>query len=396
MKIAIIGPQGLPVPAVKGGAIETLIDVITKENENKKILNIDIYTVFDKDALKESHKYYKSKYIFLCKYKRYKFIRDKFISLFRKIFKVNFTYTYASQVVKYIKSNNYDKVIIEGDSSLVRPISKVIDKEKIYLHIHHDPLNTNHDTFKNELLMCNKIISVSNYVNTGVLKCVAPHEIKAEVLLNCTNIRSFDKNLYKNESSDYRKKYGIKDDDIVIMFVGRPIPQKGVKELLLAFKKLVDNYSNIKLLIVGNSGFGAEITTNYDKILMKIANSVKDNVIFTGFIHNKQLPIIHSIADIAVVPSIYDEPAGLVVIEALASGLPLIITNSGGMIEYTNDECAKIVTRNENIINNLKEAIEELIVNKNLREDMGRKAHIFAQKFSEQCYYKKFISLLND
>ena len=161
MKIAIIGPQGLPVPAVKGGAIETLIDVITKENENKKTLNIDIYTVFDKDALKESHKYYKSKYIFLCKYKRYKFIRDKFISLFRKIFKVNFTYTYASQVVKYIKSNNYDKVIIEGDSSLVRPISKVIDKEKIYLHIHHDPLNTNHDTFKNELLMCNKIISVT-------------------------------------------------------------------------------------------------------------------------------------------------------------------------------------------------------------------------------------------
>ena len=59
MKIAIIGPQGLPVPAVKGGAIETLIDVITKENENKKTLNIDIYTVFDKDALKESHKYYK-------------------------------------------------------------------------------------------------------------------------------------------------------------------------------------------------------------------------------------------------------------------------------------------------------------------------------------------------
>ena len=39
MKIAIIGPQGLPVPAIKGGAIETLIDVITKENEKEKKLN---------------------------------------------------------------------------------------------------------------------------------------------------------------------------------------------------------------------------------------------------------------------------------------------------------------------------------------------------------------------
>lgn len=396
MKIAIIGPQGYPVPAVKGGAIETLIDVITKENEKEKKLDIDIYTIFDKDAVKESSKYTKSKYIFLCKYKKYKFIRDKCVSLFRKLFNIELAYTYASQVVRYIRNNNYDKVIIEGDSSLVGPISKVVDKEKIYLHIHHDPLNTNHDTFRNELLMCKKIISVSNYVNKGLFKCVAPKQLKAEVLLNCTDTRNFDKNLYKKESIDYRKKYGVNDNDIVIMFVGRPVPQKGVKELLLAFKKLVNNYSNIKLLIVGNSGFGIETITDYDKVLMQIASSVKDKVIFTGFIHNKQLPIIHSIADIAVVPSIYDEPAGLVVIEALASGLPLIITNSGGMPEYIDNECAKIVTRNENIIDNLNEAIEELVVNKNLREDMGKKAHIFAQRFSEECYYRNFISILKD
>lgn len=396
MKIAIIGPQGLPVPAIKGGAIETLIDVITKENEKEKKLDIDIYTIFDKDAVKESSKYTKSKYIFLCKYKKYKFIRDKCISLFRKIFNREFTYTYASRIVRYIRNNNYDKVIIEGDSSLVGPISKVVDKEKIYLHIHHDPLNTNHDTFRNELLMCKKIISVSNYVNKGLFKCVAPKHLKAEVLLNCTDTRNFDKNLYKEESIDYRKKYGVNDNDIVIMFVGRPVPQKGVKELLLAFKELVNSYNNVKLLIVGNSGFGIETTTNYDEILLEIASQIKDKVVFAGFIHNKQLPMIHSIADIAVVPSIYDEPAGLVVIEALASGLPLIITDSGGMPEYINNECAKIVTRNENIINNLKESIEELLVDKKLREDMGKKAHIFAQRFSEEIYYKEFISILKD
>ena len=129
---------------------------------------------------------------------------------------------------------------------------------------------------------------------------------------------------------------------------------------------------------------------------MKISNEINEKVIFTGFIHNSSLPIIHSISDIAVVPSTYDEPAGLVVIEAIASGLPVIITNSGGMPEYVNSECSKIVTRNENIIDNLKRAIEELLVNKNLREDMGKKAHIFAQRFSEECYYKEFISILKD
>lgn len=395
MKVAIICPQGLPVPAVKGGAIETLVEVICKENEIYGELDIDIYSIYDEEAKKVAKSYNYSNFIYLCKNKIYMKVKNKLTSLCRKAFKLNIDYAYAKEVIKKI-DNSYHKVVIEGDSSLILPISKKVNKEKIYLHIHHDPLNTNHDTFRNELLMCKKIISVSNYVNKGLFKCVAPKHLKAEVLLNCTDTRNFDKNLYKEESIDYRKKYGVNDNDIVIMFVGRPVPQKGVKELLLAFKELVNSYNNVKLLIVGNSGFGIETTTNYDEILLEIASQIKDKVVFAGFIHNKQLPMIHSIADIAVVPSIYDEPAGLVVIEALASGLPLIITDSGGMPEYINNECAKIVTRNENIINNLKESIEELLVDKKLREDMGKKAHIFAQRFSEEIYYKEFISILKD
>ena len=395
MKVAIICPQGLPVPAVKGGAIETLVEVICRENEIYEDLDIDIYSIYDEEAKKVAKSYNYSNFIYLCKNKIYMKVKNKFSSLCRKAFKLNIDYAYAKEVVKKI-DNSYHKVVIEGDSSLILPISKKVNKEKIYLHIHHDPLNTNHEIFRNELLMCNKIISVSNYVNNGLLQCVAPKELRTGVLLNCTNTKMFNKNLYEKESIICKQKYGIKNNDIVIMFVGRPVPQKGVKELLLAFKKLVSSYNNIKLLIVGNSGFGIETTTKYDEILLEIASQIKDKVVFTGFIHNKQLPIIHSIADIAVVPSIYDEPAGLVVIEALASGLPLIITDSGGMPEYINNECAKIVTRNENIIDNLKEAIEELLVNKSLREEMVKKSHIFAQRFSEECYYKEFISILKD
>lgn len=393
MKIAIIAPKGLPVPAVKGGAVETLIDVINKQNEIEKKLDIDVYTIFDKDAIEESKRYNCSKYIFLCKNKKYVFIRDKFISLFRKVLKVDVMYTYSSEVIKNIKNKDYDKVIIEGDSSLIFPISKVINKEKIYFHIHHDPRTTNHSKFKSELLLCNKVIAVSNYIKEGLLYCVGDKNLKVEVLQNCTNTNIFNKDLYKN-NNELKNKYGIKENDIVVMFTGRPVPQKGVKELLLAFKEVVKHYNNVKLLIVGNAGFGNSIKTKYDEELKVIADEIEDKVIFTGFINNNQIPFIHSISDISVVPSIYDDPAPLVVIESACSGIPLIVTNSGGIPEYIDKECAIVVKRDENIVENLKKQLENLILDKNLREAMGQRAHIYREKFSEEMYYKNYLKIL--
>ena len=65
MKVAIIAPQGLPVPPVKGGAIETLIDIVLKENEKHHQLDIDVYTVYDQEAIKESKNYSNVNFIFL-------------------------------------------------------------------------------------------------------------------------------------------------------------------------------------------------------------------------------------------------------------------------------------------------------------------------------------------
>ena len=138
MKIAIICSSGLPVPAVKGGAIETLVEIICKENELYKKLDIDVYSIHDQEAIARSKEYEKTNFIYLCKNKRYMEIRNKLVSFNRKILKIDSIYTYAKEVAKKI-NNSYDKIIIEGDASLILPISKKVDKEKIYFHIHHNP-----------------------------------------------------------------------------------------------------------------------------------------------------------------------------------------------------------------------------------------------------------------
>ena len=395
MKIAIICSQGLPVPAVKGGAIETLVEIICKENEIYRELDIDVYSIYDDDAIESSKPYKNSKFIYSCKNKKYMIVKNKFVSLCRKIFKININYAYAEEIIKKI-DDSYNKVIIEGDASLILPISKKVNKEKLYFHIHHNPLSTNHAEFRKEISSVNKVITVSNFSSKGIDKCMSQEKenVQTAVLRNCTDVKKFNVNNYKQERNKLRDKYNIKNNELVIMFTGRPVPQKGIKELLIAFKELCNKYNNVKLVIVGNSGFGKEIKTDFDNQLEEIAESIKDKVVFTGFIHNSKMPQIHAMADIAVIPSIYDDPAPLVVMECMASGLAVITTDSGGIPEYVGENNCISTIRDENIIINLEEALETLVVNERYRKTLGENAHNYAQQFNLKRFYYDFIDVI--
>lgn len=395
MKIAIICSQGLPVPAVKGGAIETLVEIICKENEIYRELDIDVYSIYDDDAIESSKPYKNSKFIYSCKNKKYMIVKNKFVSLCRKIFKININYAYAEEIIKKI-DDSYNKVIIEGDASLILPISKKVNKEKLYFHIHHNPLSTNHAEFRKEISSVNKVITVSNFISKGINKCMSQEKenVQTAVLRNCTDVKKFNVNNYKQERNKLRDKYNIKNNELVIMFTGRPVPQKGIKELLIAFKELCNKYNNVKLVIVGNSGFGKEIKTDFDNQLEEIAESIKDKVVFTGFIHNSKMPQIHAMADIAVIPSIYDDPAPLVVMECMASGLAVITTDSGGIPEYVGENNCISTIRDENIIINLEEALETLVVNERYRKTLGENAHNYAQQFNLKRFYYDFIDVI--
>lgn len=395
MKIAIICSQGLPVPAVRGGAIETLVEIICKKNEKHNKVDIDVYSIYDDRAIEESKNYKKSNFIYLCKNKNYMILRNKVISLFRKVFKLKVNYTYVNEIVKRI-DNTYDKVIIEGDSSLILPIAKKINKEKLYFHIHHNPLSTNHHEFREEISSVNKIITVSNFISNGIHKCMAQGEknVQTVVLKNCTDIKRFNVNNYKKERRELRKKYNIHNNELVIIFAGRPVQEKGIKELLIAFKELCKKINNIKLIIVGNSGFGNEVKTKFDLELMDIAKDIKDKVMFTGFIHNSKIPQLYAMSDIAVIPSLCDDAAPLVVIESMASGLAVVTTESGGIPEYIGENNCISIARDKNIVNNLKKALEKLIIDDNYRRILGKNAQSYAQQFNLGKFYQDFIEII--
>lgn len=120
------------------------------------------------------------------------------------------------------------------------------------------------------------------------------------------------------------------DDPIHILFVGRLSYVKGVQYLIKAVKVLLDDGIKIKCTIVGDGWFKEKLIK-----LSKDLN-LEEVVTFVGAIPGSDVGEWYKAADVVVVPSIYPEPAGLVVPEARSYGKPVIVFNVGGLSEWEN------------------------------------------------------------
>ena len=211
---------------------------------------------------------------------------------------------------------------------------------------------------------------------------------------NCVDVSQFNKELWIKERCELRKEYGVNDDEVLIMFSGRLNAEKGIIELIKAFR-MVKN-KNIKLLIVGSFFYDTDMGSNQDKQINSLTKGIRDKMIFTGYIPYQKMPQIYASADFAVLPSMWEEPAGLTVIEAMSTGLPVITTNSGGIPEYVTCECAFLINRDKNICAAIANKIELLVTNKELRIKMGNKGRKNALKYNVENYYKNFVKIISN
>ena len=202
--------------------------------------------------------------------------------------------------------------------------------------------------------------------------------------MDIEKFQKFDKNKIKN----IRDKYGIQDNDYVYLYSGRLVPEKGVKELITAFNMLNDK--NIKLLIIGSFGYGKNSKSDYLHDLSELSKNNK-KVVFTGYIDYREISNYYHIANVGIIPSTWEEPFALTVIENLASGHPVIITDSGAMPEIVNDKCALIIKKTD-IINELYKALK-IIRKKHFKPDDCISS---SQLFSKNIYVENFIKNIEE
>lgn len=391
MKIAILNSGILPVPAVLGGAVENLTDFYLEYNNRVKLHDITIYSVWDPKVMKHpaqsscvNHYYYIDTTSFKARIERR--IRKFFHS--KKEYYNYFIEFYFEKAFSDLKEKRFDYIILENCPGHAYKLSQR-GYRNLILHLNNDLLNSEsryHDIIFNSLSL---ILTCSDYIKERVSTIQACNKIRT--LYNAIDIKIF---LPPKSFHVSRKQLGFSEDDFVIVYSGRINQDKGVSELIDAMLRIKET-SNIKLMIIGGSFFGN--TNNEDffiRSLKEKSKTLEERIVFTGFIPYEDVPYYLHLADIAVLPSMWDEPFGLTIAEALAAGLPLITTRSGGIPEIC--EGVAIIVDREQIVDNLANAILDLYHHPEKRALMAKSSVERAQQFDKETYAKNFFAALEN
>lgn len=182
------------------------------------------------------------------------------------------------------------------------------------------------------------------------------------------------------------------DGKVNILFVGRIDKRKGLPYLIKAFDLIKKKYENTRLIVVG-SGY-------YKGKCQRIVRRKKiDDVIFVGYISDKDLPKYYATADIFCSPATYGESFGIVLIEAMASGKPVIAFANEGYKRVLVGKGKRFLVKPKDI-NGLVRKLEILIKDEKLRKEMGRWGVEEVKKYSWDNIGKQieefYIRVLNE
>jgi len=173
-----------------------------------------------------------------------------------------------------------------------------------------------------------------------------------------------------------RRKLGLRDGERIILFVGRIEPLKGIDILISAAAQLHED-ENFRVLIVGGdertAARAAELRAHAERL------GVDHHISWVGAVPHEDLPLYYNAADVCVVPSYY-ESFGLVAIESMACGTPVVASRVGGLTTTISDgETGYLIPWR--CPEPFAERLELLLDNDDLRASFGRAAREAVQRF---------------
>ena len=389
MKIAILTSGILPVPAVQGGAVETLTDFYLAYNDHCHLHDITIYSVWHPDVMQhpalqsaENH---------------YKFIRtDRISDKIRRIIhsllhskEDYYHYTiedYLTQAIKYLKHEKYDAIILENRPGYALKLKTITQAPLIY-HLHNEKLTVAVDKAQTIYDAATRIICVSDYI-TNCVRTINAKDNKCVTVHNGIDINAFNKEKVKEPAITFAS------GDFVLIYSGRITKEKGIMQLIEAMNML-DNYPNIKLMVIGSTFFAnANNDDEFIKELKGKATPLKERIIFTGFIPYHKMPAYLASAHVAIIPSVWDDPFPTTVLEAQAMGLPIIATQRGGIPEEVSKENAILLTTGKDLSQQLADTILYLYNHPEKCKSMSIASVRNSKQYNKWRYAEEFYNAL--
>jgi len=233
------------------------------------------------------------------------------------------------------------------------------------------------------LSLCDQIITVSKTMRLLAENCGAEKD-KIEVIYNSATESIFS----PRDKEVSRKSIHLPPEKAVILCVGRLVPRKGVRYLIQAMPLILEKREAVLMIVGSGSGKGAL------QHLVKTLN-LQGNVLFSSKLSTEELALYYNAADVFVLPSL-SEGHSVALLEAMASGLPIVATNIGGNDETVVDQVNGFLIPPKDP-EALSKAITTILGDTELRRRFCEKSlEIYDRNFSEKIQLTKHFSIYRE
>jgi glycosyltransferase involved in cell wall biosynthesis len=182
-----------------------------------------------------------------------------------------------------------------------------------------------------------RTIVCTNYMVGELQRAFGAPWDKLDVVPN--GIRASKKQRADFDRMEFRRRYA-DDHEKIVCYVGRMAYEKGVQFLVEAMPKVLWEYPDTKFVIIGGG--------HTDHLRRRVGElGIWNKVYFTGFMADDDLDRFQQVADCAVFPSLY-EPFGIVALESFAAGVPVVVSDTGGLPEVVEHTKTGVVTHTGN------------------------------------------------
>ncbi|NER31397.1 MAG: glycosyltransferase family 4 protein [Symploca sp. SIO1C4] len=379
--------------------------------EKKQVKHIGIDTDWDNKLLNILNKIQVRIQTILSNYFK---IKTNFYSPKAHFFRWYYYWFYITAISLALKGEKVEAVIVPNFSQFL-PIIRYFNKDvKIILVMQCDWLiEIDSVRINSWIKSADLILGCSNHITQGIRDKLPQFKTRCKTLYNGTNITKFNSSqISQKRIKEIRNQFNLKNEQ-VILSAGRITPEKGLHVLIEAMKLVVAIQPESILLVAGPFATNApspiasqerdsqlhkieKLKNNYKGYLKSISYGIEEKVKFLGSLPHAQLAAYYSLCDIFVHPSVWNEPFGMILTEAMSCQRPVISTYRGGIPEIVvHNQTGLLVQPNDPQA--LAEAILQLLKSEVRRQEMGRAGKIrVEQEFSWEKSSRILLGFLDE
>ncbi len=365
MNILMICTEKLPVPNIRGGAIQTYIDGVSGMLAANHTLTIMGRTDPDLPQVEQAG--------------AIRYIRVPSDGIFD---------IYAENVVQFLRESgeHFDLIHIFNRPRLVLPVRQAAPSSRIVLSMHNDmfgPNKINSQEAAAAIDQVERIITISNYVGQRIASMFPQAAPKLRTIYSGVDLSRYapwsESPTARQIRENIRAQHNLGSRKI-ILFVGRLTRNKGPHVLVRSMWHL--RHSDATLVIVGGAWYSDNRVSDYIAYVRALAARSPVPIVTTGFIPAAEVHQWFNAADVFVCTSVWNEPLARVHYEAMAAGLPFLTTARGGNPEIVTGENGILIQDPENPLE-YAEALNDLLSDMERARLMGLNGRrIVEQRFT--------------